>query len=898
MTRLSEYISTTTGEKIETVNKLFGLNWDTSKDSLFTNDLVLDKSARTKRSILKTIAENFDIFGFNLPLMNRARLFMQGLQCDRSLDWDTNISTELFREWKNICFQVNSTPTFKINRFIGPRGESYNLYAFTDSSKQILGVVIFIVNDKTKEMSFLMAKNRLISKNLESKSIPSLELQGITFGVEQLMDTYQELSGQSCVVPMQINELKLFSDSLVCISWLKSHSITFDKLNKLSVFVKNRLNKIAKLCETKSVTFEFCAGNQNPADAVSRPFSHKRLHKTNYYTGLSPSTLQEMKLSDNISFAVPNPSLVTEYNTELHQAAVEVKQSDLDGYDIERSNSYSKVVNVTYNILKYINALIIRIKTGMPSKFSNTKVYSNEELRDRALIHIIKRDQELHFPDCTQFFLSESKALNKIPLIVTQLNVFKDEFSVLRVKSKFKRWKDHTGELPILLSKNSYLSKLIIRQIHERLNHAGYYSVLGELRKKFWVPCAFSTVKSCIRKCVSCRRFNNRTVKLNQNVYRDFRLDPSNILFRDVFIDYLGPMLVYEGKVKVKRYVLLFTCLWSRAINLEICTDLSLKCFLRAFQLQIFSHGTPSRVYSDLGSQITAGAKIIEDFLKDTASRLLFKENNVAPLSFYQYSKGCNKLGGLVESCVKLVKRLISGSVRNLILPREDFVFLIRQVNHLVNRRPVAFKESMRDSNNSEELPFPITPEILLHGHELVSINVVPCLQESSDVDWDMDPASRINDSYGKLLKARKYLNTLYNEEFLPQLMSQATNEKGKYIPVKHKVISVGDIVLLKEPLLKPTNFPMGIIVKTITNSLDEVTSVDIRKGSTREVVRRHVESIIPLLSINEYPRAEKKVEEGSCDKHVDKPIARSLKRKAASKCEQRLKDLADKDMI
>ena len=98
-------------------------------------------------------------------------------------------------------------------------------------------------------------------------------MQGITLGVEVLLDAYLELSGSSSVIPTIINELKLFSDSLVCLNWIQSHSIKFDKMNKLSIYVTNRLNEIAKLCEIKPVTFEFCAGHQNPADAVSRPFS-------------------------------------------------------------------------------------------------------------------------------------------------------------------------------------------------------------------------------------------------------------------------------------------------------------------------------------------------------------------------------------------------------------------------------------------------------------------------------------------------------------------------------------------------------------------------------------------------------------------------------------------------
>ena len=120
----------------------------------------------------------------------------------------------------------------------------------------------------------------------------------------------------------------------------------------------------------------------------------------------------------------------------------------------------------------------------------------------------------------------------------------------------------------------------------------------------------------------------------------------------------------------------------------------------------------------------------------------------------------------------------------------------------------------MRDCNAHGEIPCSITPEILLHGHELVSLNLVPDLQGTpNDPDWSAiskDPVLAVKRNYAKLNKARSALTKIYHEQFIPQLISQAVNEKDRYRPVRHKFISVHDIVLLKEPLLKPSNYPYG----------------------------------------------------------------------------------------
>lgn len=74
------------------------------------------------------------IINFCATLLNRARLFMHTLQCQRGLSWDATISDEQKRDWKNICKQLNNAKQISIPRFICERSDSYNFVAFTDSS--------------------------------------------------------------------------------------------------------------------------------------------------------------------------------------------------------------------------------------------------------------------------------------------------------------------------------------------------------------------------------------------------------------------------------------------------------------------------------------------------------------------------------------------------------------------------------------------------------------------------------------------------------------------------------------------------------------------------------------------------------------------------------------------
>ena len=441
--------------------------------------------------------------------------------------------------------------------------------------------------------------------------------------------------------------------------------------------------------------------------------------------------------------------------------------------------------------------------------------------------------------------------------------------------------------------------------LHNKMSHAGIYSVLSELRKTFWIPSIFSLTKSVVRKCVICRRFNNRNVMINQGSYREFRTDPPKLPYRSVFIDHCGPFMV-NLKEKSKVYVLLFTCLWSRSVNLVLCRDLTEKSFIEAFQIHCLDYGIPENIYSDLGSQIVSGATMITELLNDKEVTDYLRENGIKKVIFEHYDKGKNELGSLVEIMVKLVKRLLFGAVRNLILDYFQFEFFVRQTKHLVNRRPIGFKESLRDTT-SADLPPVITPEMLVHGQELPSVNIVPWMQriyDDEDLDWSPDSnRQNLAKDYNKIIKARERLSKLYNDEFMDTLLKQSTNQKGRYSPVNHCKLEPGDIVLIKDPLIKLNNLPMAIVRSVTTNDHGEVTAVSVYKGSTREEIRRHVSSLVLLLRksecIQDDKNASRKLSTTTDTREIDHRAAvRRTSRKAGRECKKKIKALYQQDEI
>ena len=859
--------------------KLLGLNWHSQSDELSTVDFRLDPSAKSKREILSSIAKNYDVLNINGPVLNRARLFMHDLQLDRDLTWDDALPPARLKQWSNICKQINKSPSLRINRFVGRRDDYYKLVCFTDSSACMFGAVVFIEELDTGNVNFLLSKNRLVTKSLETKSMPSMELQAIVLGVETLHDTYQELCGDSCVIPIKIKKLELHTDSAVCLNWIISFSHKIDKMNKQSVFVKNRLNRIEELCAKQAIEFSHCAGKCNPADFVTRPTSYKQLLNSNYLN----YKLSFEPAADSLRVVVPNPKFG---NVDSLSSNFSIKDKKSYLVDPGRCSTFKKVLNVYTFVLKFVQNLKRKLRLKDPIKFVHLEVHEN--LENFALKLILSHDQENYLLEVFGYF-SEGDHAAKMPDLVARLNLFIDGEGLIRVKHKLKFWRVEPKSCPILLPKNSRITSLIIENCHKNLSHAGTYTMLSELRKIYYVSNLFSQIKKCLKSCLHCRRFNAKPIALNQSPYRDFRISPSNIVFRSIFIDHMGPFVVTFNAQKFKIYVLIVTCLWSRAVNLLISPDMTVKSFLKAFQQHVYAHGIPEVCLSDCGSSIVQGATIMSEYLNDEATKSYFKLNGIKTPNFSQYPKGKNELGGLVESCVKIVKRLISGSIRNLVLEYFDFYHLIQHVIHLANRRPVALKSNLRDPNYDYEWPSAITPEILVKGYELISVDLIPELayNDSTD-DPDFLPISeRINSSHENLLKARKILSDIYSSEFQSNLLEQATNKVGRYRKFRHEKLKVGDLVLIRDPFIKPNHFPMAKVLEISTNSLDEVTEVLLLKGKSGEKVRRHVNSLILYLS-----RCEEVSNESTSKNNMsDRSLPQRPQRAAAVKARQKLRN-------
>ena len=141
--------------------------------------------------------------------------------------------------------------------------------------------------------------------------------------------------------------------------------------------------------------------------------------------------------------------------------------------------------------------------------------------------------------------------------------------------------------------------------------HDGRNATLQHLHvrgKGIWIIRPHCVLDSLIHKCVVCLRLNQSSGKqLMADLPKD-RVQPSPP-FTGVGCDTFGPFHIKEKRTEVKRYGIVFTCLSSRAVPLEVVSDLSADSFICAFRRIQAIRGPVTKVRCDQGTNFVGAKK-------------------------------------------------------------------------------------------------------------------------------------------------------------------------------------------------------------------------------------------------------------------------------------------------
>lgn len=775
-------------------NKTLGLLWNSSFDTLEYTIMKPNFPTKiTKRQILSSIAQVFDPLGLLSPVIITAKVILQQLW-KLKIGWDESIPMDLHTTWAVYRTQLTNLNNIKIPRHVlGTNSILIQAHGFSDASETGYGACIYI---RCTDAFGNCCSNLLCSKTrvapLKHTTIPRLELCAALL-LAELMEKIKNSMN------LTFESIFYWSDSTIVLSWIRTSP------HLLKVFVANRVSQINNLTDPN--VWRYINTTDNPADCLTRGMLPLRLincelwfHGPNWLT----STPKEWP---NHTFNLEQELVETRDITQtLHSTeSTENKTFEL----FTKYSSLSKLVRVF--------ALMQRFKNNSLIKSANRHLrqvgtLSPQEL-DYSVLKLTKIAQLESFPEDYKSLIKNSSVSSKSKLL--QLNPFMDNITnIIRVGGRILNSKyDFDKKHPVVLPPRHPLTLLIARDQHIRLLHAGPQALLASLREKYWPLSGRNLARKIVHDCTTCFRFNAKPEQYIMGNLPASRITPARP-FLTTGLDYAGPFLLRDRKGRnfktSKAYVSLFICFVTKAIHLEVVSDLTTECFLAALKRFMARRGKCSQIFSDNGTNFVGANNELQSFLNNHSFDI---ETDLANegINWNFIPPRAPHFGGLWEAGVKSVKYHLKRVVGNASLTYEDFCTVLYQIEACLNSRPLC---PLSDDPND---PTSLTPAHFIIGDSLTT---------TPDANYQEINENRLS-RFQRLQQIVQHFWSRWSKEYVTNLQIR-TKWKQNF----QQNLQVGVLVLSKDDGLPPLKWTLGRVTELYYGPDGIVRTVSIRTAT------------------------------------------------------------------
>jgi hypothetical protein len=335
-----------------------------------------------------------------------------------------------------------------------------------------------------------------------------------------------------------------------------------------------------------------------------------------------------------------------------------------DFLDPAKFSSLYRLYRVTAYLLRFVHIFCIR--------FSETTYFSaldppvsgpviGAEMRDARLFWT-RYSQEQHYRTEIEALRSGEPVSPRSKLV--GFDPFIDRDGLLRLGGRLVNSNAISDPHPIILPPEHPVTKLLVVQYHESMHHFGADYVIGNIRRRYWIPRLRGIVKRAIFDCRVCHRRRVETCVPIMSSLSSARVQES-YPFSRVMVDYAGPVYVKRGRGREKRWICIFTCLATRAVHIELVCSLETDSFLMSFQRFVSRRGPVSEVYSDCGTTFIGADRELNEAVRnwndDSKLKSYFSKQEVK----WTFSPPkAPHLNGAVERIIKSCKRALNITLR------------------------------------------------------------------------------------------------------------------------------------------------------------------------------------------------------------------------------------------
>ncbi|XP_048865547.1 uncharacterized protein LOC125739453 isoform X1 [Brienomyrus brachyistius] len=788
------------GSGADPQEQALGLRWSCHSDTLGYKCRLVEYPIPTMRNIYRVLASLYDPLGFLIPFTTRAKTLVQHLW-SKQREWDDpSLPDDALQAWSAWVEELQHLPQVTLPRcYVSPaidRSSSHQtIHIFCDASERAYGSVAYLRSEGTKgqvEVAFLTARSRVAPKR--QLSMPRLELCAALTGSQLAALLLKELT-------ITIHDVILWTDSTTVLTWLQSDSCQF------KVFVGTRVAEIQEL--TDAGAWRYVDSASNPADDITRGKTLRDLAGRNRWR-------------DGPSFLLHSSEL---WPTKPAQGG----QGDSTELRKPTCIGLTKVITnpplPDYEQFSSFRSLVEAVALSHHGAAGNHPGPSAEDYQ-AAEREILRQAQLDSFID-DYTYLAAGKLVSSTSRLVTLAPEYDAAVRLIRVGGRLRHSDqlEHDAIHPIVLDPAHKITKLIIQDTDKSLKHPGAERLFAELRRKYWILHGREAVKRHQRSCPDCQRW-----RASPTVPKMADLPPARLrLLKPPFfstgVDCFGPFMVRIGRRNEKRWGILFKCLTTRAVHVDILSNLDTDSFLMGLRRFIARRGKPAELLSDQGTNFKGGERELHQTFQ-SLHPILQQQLAKHQIKFRFNPPGAPHFGGVWEREIRSVKAALYTTVQAQTVTEEVLRTVLVEVEGILNSKPLGYVSTdIAD-------PDPVTPNLLLMGR------LDPSLPQA--VYTEAELLSRRRWKHSQVLADQFWVHFI--KYYLPALQTRSKWQRDA------PPLQLGTVVLIMDPHLPRALWPVGRVTKVIPGVDGRVRTADVQvkdHNYTRPVAR-----LIPLPAI------------------------------------------------
>ena len=492
--------------------------------------------------------------------------------------------------------------------------------------------------------------------------------------------------------------------------------------------------------------------------------------------------------------------------------------------NLERFSKFQLLINTTARVLN----LYERFKKGSENKQTDGIGVSVESRAMAERFWVMEAQKALMKE------LNGKKMAKLVPRI-------KD--GIIEVGGRTDRWMgfNWNRQLFILLPGDHKFSKLVAKHQHEQLGHKGVSANVAQIRSKYWIIGIRNIVRKLVRGCVGCIERHKVRVEQIMSSLPVERLKPCPP-FTNTGVDYFGPFTIkgeVQKRVRSKCYGVIFACMTSRAIHVDLSQNYSCDAFLQVVRRFCSIRGWPQTFFSDNGTQIVAASKELKQVISDLDQETLHRYSVNHGTTWKFSPASAPWYNGHVEALVKSVKKCLNSTLRERILSFCELQTVMYEVAQIVNQRPIGTHPSSPEDGSY------ICPNDLILGRASSDVPQGPLMSRVSD-KYRFDHLQNVVEEYWKK----------WSKDVFPNLCIQPKWH------VQKRTVKIGDIVMIEDSNQLRGKWRLGIVNEILPSEDGRVRKVKVGyknfdevdkgkpeyKGTRYTEIMRPVQRLVVLL--------------------------------------------------